>query len=347
MKYHAGLDISMKTTAICVVDNDGEIVFEDSVPTEPKLIDMCLKSTGFSIEKIALETGSLTHWLAKELVKLGRKVTCFDARTLSKVLLLNSNKTDRNDARGIAEALRTNNKKAISVYQKSQQSVEIGVFLATRRSLINQRTKASNTVRGLLKAFGIRLGTTKKDFTKTVREKTIGMQDIVKSSLEALLKMFDNLNAEIENLNEALSHSAKKDEVVKRLMSIPGVGPVTASLFKSVIDDPSRFKDSRSIGAYLGMTPKQRSSGEVRRIGSITKCGSRELRAMLSEAALVLLTCCKQQSSLKTWGQQIVEKHGYKKATVAVGRKLAVIMHSLWKNKTIFKPGNIEITQKD
>ncbi len=343
MKYYSGLDVAMKTTAICIVDETGEIVFEDSVPTEPKLIDMCFKANGYPIENIALESGSLTHWLVKELTKLGRNVTSLDARSVSKVLSLNPNKTDRNDARGIAEAIRTNNKQTKKVYLKSQNSIELGILLSTRRSLINQRTKASNTVRGLLNAFGIRLGAIgKKSFSETIRDNIVERSEIVKSPLEALLKMFDKLNIEIETLNKIVSQIAQNDDVISRLMSIPGVGPITATLFKIEIDDPTRFKDSRVVGAYLGMTPKQRSSGQIKRLGCISKCGSKELRAMLVEAALVLLTRCKQPSSLKTWGQKLVEKHGYKKATVAVGRKLAVIMHSIWLKKSVFNPGVIE-----
>jgi len=343
MKYYSGLDVAMETTAICVVDETGKILFEDTVPTEPKLIDMCLKASGYPIEMIALESGSLTHWLIEELTKLKRKITCLDARSLSKVLSLNPNKTDRNDARGIAEAIRTNNKYTKIVHQKSQLSIEIGILLSTRRSLINQRSKTSNTVRGLLKSFGVRLGSVgKKSFSEAVRENIANKQEIVKSSLESFLKMFDNLNVEIEILTEALSQFAQEDDVISRLMSIPGIGPITATLFKIEIDDPTRFKDSRSVGAYLGMTPRQRSSGQIQRLGCISKCGPKELRAMLVEAALVLLTRCKQQSSLKTWGHKIVEKHGYKKATVALGRKLAVIMHSIWTNKTVFNPGIVE-----
>src|SRR5665647_310488 len=158
MKYYTGLDVSMETTAVCTVDENGKIIFEDEIPTEPKLIDMCLKANGYSIEQIALESGSISHWLVKELTKLGRKVTCIDARSLAAVLSLCTNKTDRNDARGIAEALRCNYTSIKLVHQKSQPSIEIGTLLGARRSLINQRTTTSNTVRGLLKTYGIRLG---------------------------------------------------------------------------------------------------------------------------------------------------------------------------------------------
>ena len=331
MKYYTGLDVSMQTTAICTVDQDGAVVFEDEIPTDPKLINMCLKANGHPIDRLALESGSLSPWLVKELAKLGRKSLCVDARTLAPFLALEVNKTDRNDARGIAEAIRCNCKKLKMVHPKSQRSIELGTFLATRRSLINQRTHIINTVRGLLKTYGIRLGVIgRKNIVEKVRERILSEQEITKSSLEALLVVFIKLDAEIETLNKELLLLAEKDEIICRLMTIPGIGPITALTYKAEIDDPARFKRSRAVGAYLGMTPTQYASGQTKRQGRISKCGSNELRSMLTEAAFVLLTRYKQPSSLKAWGLKIAGAQGYKKAIVAVGRKLAVLMHRMW-----------------
>lgn len=339
MKYYTGLDVSMETTAICTLDQEGTIVFEDEIPTDPKLINMCLKAHGYPIDRIALESGSLSHFLVKELANLGRKVICIDARSLSPLLALTINKTDRNDARGIAEAIRCNCKNLKSVYHKSKSSMEMGTFLATRRSLINQRTDIINSVRGLLKTYGIRLGAIgKKSLVETVRSRIAGEQKIVKTSLEAFLVVFEKLDAEIGLLDKHLVSFAKDDIVVNRLMTVPGIGPITALSFKIEIDDPARFKRSRSVGAFLGMTPTQYSSGQTKRQGRISKCGSSEVRAMLAEAALVLLTRYKQPCLIKEWGLKIVEKHGYKKATVALGRKLAVTMHRMWADGKDFNP---------
>lgn len=339
MKYYTGLDVSMQTTAVCTVDQDGAIVFEDEIPTEPKLIDMCLRANGHPIDRLALESGSLSHWLVKELAKLSRKAICVDSRTLAPFLALDVNKTDRNDARGIAEAIRCNCKKLKMVHPRSQHSIELGTFLATRRSLINQRTHTINTIRGLLKTYGIRLGAVgKKSIVEKVRERILSEQEITKSSLEALLEVFIKLDAEIETLDEKLLRLAKEDKVVCRLMTIPGIGPITALTYKAEIDDPTRFKRSRAVGAYLGMTPTQYSSGQTKRQGRISKCGPNELRSMLSEAAFALLTRYKRPNLLKAWGLKIAEAQGYRKAMVAVGRKLAVLMHRMWVDGKDFNP---------
>jgi len=339
-QYYTGLDVSLEETAICTVDEKGVIAFEETVPTKPKLIDMCLKAKGLPIEKISLESGSLSHWLVKELKSFGWTVVCIDARSISAVLALNTNKTDRNDARGIAEALRSQCKYSREVYHQSQGSIELGTLLGARRTLVEQRTATNNTIRGLLKAYGICLGVGGNEkIAQSVRDKIINQQEVTKQGIKPLLVIFQTLNKEIEKMEENLLKIAKKDSVVKRLMTVPGVGPITALTYKITIDNPSRFKQPKTVGAYLGMTPKQYSSGLTKRQGRISKRGSKELRTLLAGAGLSLLMRCKKESSLRTWGLKIKERHGDKKACMAIGRKMAIIMHRIWINNTVFDPG--------
>ena len=157
-QYYTGLDVSMTETAVCTINDKGKVVFESSVPTNPTEINNCLKTAGFPIEKMSLESGSMSHWLMKELLALGWKISCMDARSIATVLALKQNKTDRNDARGIAEAVRSYSSYIKEVYHKSQESIDLGMLLSARRSLVRQRTVLSNRIRGLLKNFGLCLG---------------------------------------------------------------------------------------------------------------------------------------------------------------------------------------------
>jgi transposase len=251
-----------------------------------------------------------------------------DARRLSPILALKINKTDKNDARGIAEALRSD--MYTRVHCKPQESVEKSILLTSRRALVNQQTQLKNTVRGLLKSYGIRLGSVgAKRFSSAVMKQIEKQEKIVILSIASLLSTFDKIVEEVEKFDKEMLRLVMQDKEVQQLMTVPGIGPVTALTYKTEIFDPARFKDSKSVGAYLGMTPKQYASGEVQRQGRISKCGSNELRSLLTEAGIVLLTRSKKWSKVKAWGLKIMRKKGLKKAALAVGRKLSVIMHRM------------------
>ena len=352
-QYYAGLDVSMELTNITIVNEKGIKVFEASIKTDPQSIDAALKNAGFSIQKMSIESGAWSHWLVRELSSLGWSITCIDARSISPLLNLKTNKTDRNDARGIAEAVRTESQYIREVFQKSQESIDLGALLTARRMLVEQRTALSNGARGLFKSFGINLGPLKADiFSVSVQNKVaehwLSRDPLGKSlqdnrfkaypaiALEALTRCFETLRQEVDAVDMTLVQLTKKDEVIKRLMTIPGVGPLTAITYKVIIDDPKRFNTPRLVGAYLGMCPKQYSSGQVKRQGRISKRGSRELRTLLASAGMKLLTQCKKKSDLQTWGFTISKKHGQKKAAIAIGRKIAIIMHHIWSKNSVF-----------
>lgn len=328
MKHYIGLDVSMKRTFICIINEQGKIVHEGSENTDPHLIADYLSKVGFKEMTIGFESGSLTPYLLTGFKERSIDAICMDARKLSPILALKVNKTDKNDARGIAEALRSG--MYTRVHCKPEESINRAILLASRRALIEQQTHLKNTVRGLLKGYGIRLGSiSAKKFSVAVMNQIESCQEIVILSIKCLLGAFDKLVEETGKIDKKMLEIACQDKEVLRFMTVPGIGPVTALTYKAEIFDATRFKESRSVGAYLGMTPTQYASGETQRQGKTSKCGSKELRFLLVEAGIVILTRSKKWSKLKAWGLKIMRKKGLKKAAVAVGRKLAVIMHRM------------------
>lgn len=339
MKYYTGLDVSMKTTSLCIINQDGKIVYETSVPSEPKYIATAIKETKLQIEKVALESGSISRWLAKELENLGLPIICIDARIMSKVLSININKTDKNDARLIAEALRCSF--FSEVHLKSDENIELNMLISAHRTLTDVSTKFKNTIRGHLKAFGIRLGTLCSDkFSIQVLKAIEDKPEYIQFAIKILLKSFEEVVEKHKQIETYIEKIAKKDEDTQLLMTIPGVGPITAIAFKSSLGDPKRFSTSRSVGAFFGLTPKQYSSGETTHIGRISKRGPTETRYLLVGAATSLLYRTKSWSKLKAWGLKLKKKKGHKKTVIAVGRKLATIMYRMLLTRRPFEYGD-------
>lgn len=346
MRHFVGLDVSMKETFICIVDEVGKIITQGRSKTDPGLIAQYLQKFEVCIAKAGIESGSLSHWLVEELIKLKIPAICIDARKMATILSVKVNKTDKNDAKGIAEAMRCGI--YTEVTQKSQEAIEIGTLMRSREMLVRQRVQLGNAVRGFLKTYGIRVGSVGEvSFSKTVRNELPDKYALAKEGIDGLLNCFDKLCEEIKKLTKKVEYLARTDEDVKRLMTVPGVGAIVALAYKTEIDDPKRFRHSKTVGAYLGMAPKQYSSGETHRQGRISKHGSTEVRCLLNEAAGVMLTRSKKWSKLKAWGLKIQRKHGYKKATMAVGRKLAVIMHKMLIDKTEFIYGEPKTEKVD
>lgn len=330
MTYYAGLDVSMKSTVICVVDKKGAIIKEGEVDSSPDAITKFLLKMKVALEVVGLETGPLSHHLTKELRDYGFPVECLDARHLHAFLSVKINKTDKNDARGIAEALRCGAYK--SVHLKSDQAMRENAVINLRESLVETRVKLTNTIRGILKPFGIRsLGPTssKNSFFERCQEAFSKIPDELKEACQLLLDVVSQIHDKIKLLDKQLETIAAKDEQVQLLMTAPGVGPIVALRFKNAIDDVERFNNAKAIGAYLGLTPKQYASGETVIQGRISRCGSKRARRTLVEAATVLLTRTKKWSRLKAWGIRLSLKKGFRKAVVAVARKLAIILYRM------------------
>jgi len=328
MKYYVGLDVSMKKTSVCIVNELGKIVHESEVKTDPNVLSDAIEKTGLKIELVGFESGSLGHYLTQGFKERALPAVCMDARKMSAILSIRVNKTDKNDARGIADALRTG--MFTRVHEKPQEAINRGAVLSMRRCLVNQRTDIKNHVRGILKTYGIRLGAVgPTKFNETVKRHIQELDLLVRQTMEEILEVFDMLTQKITRLDQELLKIAHQDKDARLLMTAQGIGPITALTYKAEIFDPSRFPNSRTVGAYLGMTPTQYSSGETQKQGRISKCGSMELRSLLTEAGVVVLTRSQKWSKLKAWGLKLMRKKGLKKASLAVGRKLAVIMHRM------------------
>lgn len=348
MSNYIGLDVSLKTTAICIMDIKGKILKELVSPTDPKAIVNTIINTGFNVDLVALECGGSSHWLTKELKQLGLPAICIDARKMSAAISIRTNKTDKNDAQEIANAIRTGYYKEI--YQKQDHIVEQQTLLTVRRTLINQRTQLINCIRGILRAQGkLNCGSSQNEekFINNVQELLANLNKDVHLSINALINTYKIICQEVSKIDDRIEKITETDEDVQLLKTIPGVGAVTALTFKLEVDDPKRFKKSRSVGAYAGMTPKQYSSGESQKQGGISKTGSGELRGLLSQSAMCMMYNTRTWSRPKLFGLKIKKKHGHKKAVVALGRKLAVIMHRMWLERKPFDPGNVEQKEID
>ena len=345
MKRYAGLDISNIDTSICIVDQDGNIVKEAKVSSDPSAIDVYLQKTKLTFERIGLEAGALSHWLVNGLRMKKWLVICIDPRFMSAILSTNINKTDRNDARAIANAIRCKNYREVHI--KSIESVQTNCLLTARKMLVHQKAQLRGTIRGILKTFGIKLPKESKfirnDIKSALPEEHLPneyrLSDYVDwSVIETLIVCIEGLEEQLTVLEHKLNELAHNDKVVQRFLTHPGVGVVTAVSFKAEIDDPTRFKKSRSVGAYLGMTPRQFSSGETIKQGRVSKHGSSEVRSLLHEAGVVLITRTKEKSKLKTWGLKKKQKMKTQKTGMAVGRRIAINLHQMWLKDMDFDP---------
>lgn len=342
--YYAGCDVSLKETFVSIVDKDGKIVTEQSVASDVHALSTYLKQTKLPFEKVGIESGQLSIHLCKELSQQDLPATCVDARHMAAALSARINKNDKNDARGIAQMLRVGLYKEVSI--KSDEAREVKFLLGSRNHLVNTARELKGTIRGLLKMYGIKIRSEAR-FFEDIESAKKRLPDLVQKSIEAILSSLREIRRSCKEIDDALIEIGKKDEDCKRLMTITGVGVLTALIYKSTIDRPERFEDSYDVGAYLGLTPKQYASGEVNRYGHISKMGSKECRTALYEAAQCLLTRSKSNSSLKTWGLRLMKRIGRKKAIVAVARKLAVIMHRMLLEKTEFRYSNKEKNERN
>ncbi len=334
MEYYAGLDVSLEETAICIVDADGAIVVEMRAPSDPEAIGDTLAETHFQLKRTGLETGPLCQWLYDGLRTQGLSAICVDARHMQASLSAMRNKTDKHDARGIAQMIRVGLYRA--VHMKSRESHALRL-LATNRSVLRRKCiDIENEIRGSLKIFGLKVGrVTKFSYEKRVRALIDG-DPRLKAAFIPMLRARSVLFEEFNRLHRQVLDAVRHDPVCRRLMTTPGVGPITALAFKTAIETPERFAKSKTVGAHFGLTPRRYSSGQIDYQGRISKCGDALVRTALYEAASALLTRVKRPSALKAWGLRIAKRAGAKRARVVLARKIAVILHRMWLNETDF-----------
>lgn len=335
MDHYVGLDVSLKLTAICIVDQTGKIVREGTVASNPEAIAAFVKSHAPHVVRIGLETGATSTWLWTELNKMGLPIICIDARHAKSALKMQINKSDRNDAFGIARIMQCGWYKEVRV--KRLDSHALRALLESRALLVKMKRDLENQMRGLLKNLGLLIGTARgKAFHARVQDLAEGKPHLAVAVLP-LLETRNKIVDQIAELDRKVLMLARNDKQVRSFMTVPGIGAVTALCYRATIDEPSRFKRSRSVGAYVGLTTRRYASGEVDWTGRISKCGDAMLRSYLFEAAGVLLTRVHKWCTLKAWGTRLAKRVGLRKAKVAVARKLAVIMHRMWTDGTDFQ----------
>lgn len=337
MTYYAGLDVSLEETTICIVDDTGAIVRERRAPSEPDALASALMALGLSLERVGLEACSLTAWLHDGLRAAGFAAICIETRQANAAMKTMPNKTDRNDARALAQIMRTGWFRQVHV--KHRDCRLLRSLLVARRTVLNEMRSIENVVRAILREAGVKLGTpARAKFAAAVHERA-GEDAAVMAMVAPLLKVLAVMLEQLAVLTKHVQEAAREDAVCRRLMTAPGVGPITALAFRATIDDPGRFRRSRDVGPHLGLTPSRYQSGETDLQGRISRCGDELARTALYEAAHSLLTRSHKWSSLRAWGMGIAKRRGMKRARVAVARKLAVILHRMWRDGTEFRFG--------
>jgi transposase len=340
MKYYCGLDVSLNSTAACIVNQDGTIIRESDVPSEPAAIDQWLKAIGLPMERVGLEAGGLSSWLCHELLAVGWPVVCIETRHAKAAMAAQQVKTDRNDARGLAHIMRTGWYKEVHI--KSHESQELRMLLNNRRFVLDKRLATDNEIRGSLRTFGLKLGkVTPATYEPRIRE-LVEDNEKFQACIFPMLEVRRVLIEQCKKLEKLILDYVKNDQICQLFMTIPGVGPLTALVYKTFVDRPQRFQKSKAVGAALGLTPRKYASGEVDYDGHITKCGDAFVRIHLFEAAKVLLSRAGQPSELKSWGLRLAKRSSRKKACVAVARKLSVIMHAMWRDGTVFQSTQVQ-----
>lgn len=340
MEHYAGIDVSLELSSVCVVDEQGAIVKEAKVASDPEALVGWLSVLGLAVKQIGLEAGPLSQWLHAGLKQAGFAVVLLETRHVKAALSAMTVKTDRKDARGIAQLIRMGWFRP--VHAKSAAAQEVRALLVARKQLLNRVLDIETSLRGILRGFGLKVGHVPRGgFESRVRELAAG-QAMLERIVDAMLAARATLRTQFNVLHKAVLTLVREDAVCRRLMTVPGVGPLTAITFKSAVDDPSRIKRSKGAGALFGLTPRKYQSGERDVTGCITRVGDEMVRTALYEAANALLLRVQRFSTLKRWAMEVARRRGMKRAKVALARKLAVILHRMWVDGTDFRWSNAE-----
>jgi len=334
MEHFAGLDVSVKLTSLCIVDDAGGIIREAKIESDPDALLQVLKSGAYHFKRIGLEAGPLSQWLFSALAEAGLPVICVETRHMRAALKAQINKTDRNDARGMAQMMRAGLYRPVHV--KTVRSQKLRMLLTHRKLLQSKAIAIENDLRATLRNFGLKVGMAGAvKFEARIKELVENIPDLA-ILVEPLLIVRRTLREQFGIVHRRLLAVVRQDEVCRRLMTVPGVGPVVALTYRSTVDVPARFRNSKAVGAVFGLTPSKYQSGEIDRTGAISRCGDEMMRVMLYEAAQSMLYS-RKWSWLKAWAMQIARRRGIKKAIVALARRLAVVMHRIWVDGTEFR----------
>lgn len=331
----AALDVSLEKTSVCVMSLDGTILREVVVATHPDPIAACLAVDQERLERIGMEAGPLSEWLVRGLADRGITAVLMETRQVRAALSAMIVKTDRKDARGMAHLLRMGWFRPVHV--KTVDAREQRTMLSARSTLMTRLKDIENSVRGLLRGFGLRLPLLLRGrWDAGVREAVAGHPSLL-HILDPLLTARRVLREQLILLDKRVRDTARVDPVCRRLMTTPGVGAIVAMTFRAAVDQPDRFRSSKKVGACFGLTPRKYQSGETDRDGAISRSGDASVRVALFEAAHVIMTRVASWSTLKAWAMNVARRRGAKRAKVALARKLGVVLHAMWVKKTDFR----------
>jgi transposase len=311
------------------------LVREVKVGSEPECLVGYFDQLDLPVERIGLEAGPLSQWLHAALVAAGHEVVLLETRHVKAALSAMTVKTDRKDARGIAQLLRMGWYRP--VHAKSSPAQDTRALLVGRKLLQSKLLDVELSIRGILRGYGLKVGEVSRGrFEARIRELIAG-HAILSMVIDAMLTARAALWSEFTKLHREMLRIARADRVCQRLMSAPGVGALVALTYRSAVDDPARFEKSSTVGAYFGLTPKKYQSGETDRDGGVSKVGDAMVRTALFESAHIMLTRATRFSSLKRWALDVARRRGMKRAKVALARKLGVILHRMWMDATDFR----------
>jgi transposase len=337
MELFAGLDVSLEATSICVMNRDGTIVAESKALSDGEAIIRALSPHRERLALVGLEAGPLSEWLHRAIAASGIEVVLMETRQVHAALSAMVVKSDRNDARGLAHLLRTGFFRPVHV--KTMDARESRALLTARKLLVEKACAIELSIRGILRGFGLKVGKIGRvGFEARVAELVAG-HAILRELMHSLLDARSALRGEVAKLERRLREIVREDDVCRRFMTVPGVGAVTALTVRAAIDDPSRFRSSKLVGAHFGLTPRRYQSGETNLSGGISRAGDASARAALFDAANVMLSRVKRWSALKAWAVRVAMRRGGGRARVALARKLAVILHRMWVDGTDFDYG--------
>jgi len=337
MNHYAGIDVSLKSSAVCIVDGAGKIVREAAVESEPAALIDWFKQLGLELDRIGLEAGPLSQWLYAAMQEAGLRVELLETRHVRDAFRAMSVKSDRNDARGIAQLMRLGWFRP--VHCKSIEAQEMRAVLTARKLLQSKLHDVENCLRGVLRGFGLKVGKTTERSFATRTEALVAGHSGLTLVVQALLAAHTVLLREFKKLDKQVQQLAKIHPQSTLLMTTPAVGPIVALTYVFAIDDPKRFRSSKATGAHFGLTPRRYQSGETDHSGRITKIGDASVREALYQAAHIMLTKpVKNCSQLKSWAMRIARRAGPRKAKVALARKLAVILHRMLADNMPFNP---------
>ncbi len=334
MEHFIGIDVSLASAAVCVLDARGGVVKEAKLPSEPEALAAFVLGLPFEVTAVGLEAGPLSQWLHKALTEAGATVVLMETRQVKAALKAMPVKTDRRDAEGIARLLQMGWYRP--VHCKSVSAQEMRALLTARRSIQKAAIDVELSLRGVLRNFGLKLGKISKGgYAARVRELAAG-NAMLETLAEAMLRARAALRAELAGLDRRLRDLAKQDAACRIMMTMPGVGPQVALTVKSAIDAPERFRSSKDVGPWVGLTPGRHQSGEIDVVGSITRAGDAGLRSALYQAATVMMHHARP-CWLKAWGLQVARRRGMKRAVVALARRIGVILHRMWVDSADFR----------